>query len=285
MYSGGTTMYESRKEAAFLTNRGLFEPLVMFFGLTNSLATFQTMMNELLRDLINTGKVLVYINDILIFTNNLDKHRKHICQVLSILSDNKLYLKPEKCEFKKQQIEFLGLIVSKGKVKMDPIKVSGIQKWPVPNNKKELQQFLGFCNFYRRFVKDYSKIAKPMTQLTGNDTWKWGTEQQTAFDTLKETIMTAPCLCIPEDEGQFRVEADASEGAVGAVISQQIEDKWHPVTFHSKALSSTKRNYEIYDKEMLAISRMETPLARSQTNLRNMDRSSKPTILPTTSET
>ena len=211
------------------------------------------MMNKLLQDLINTGKVLVYIDGILIFTNNLDEHRKLVRQVLSILSANKLYLKPEKCKFEKQQIEFLGLIISEGKVEMDPIKVSGIQKWPVPNNKKELQQFLGFCNFYRRFVKDYSKIAKPMTQLTGNDTWKWETEQQTAFDTLKETITTAPCLQIPEDEGQFRVEADTSEGAVGAVISQQIEDKWHPVAFHSKVLSPTERNYEIYDKEMLTI--------------------------------
>ena len=98
----------------------------------------------------------------------------------------------------------------------------------------------GFCNFYQRFIKDYSKIAKPITQLTGNDTWKWETEQQTAFETLKETIMTAPCLRIPEDEGQFRVEADASEGAVGAVISQQIEGKWHPVTFHSKVLLPTE---------------------------------------------
>ena len=89
-----------------------------------------------------------------------------------------------------------------------------------------------------------------MTQLTGNDTWKW---QQTAFDTLKETITTAPCLCIPEDKGQFRVEADTSEGAVSAVISQWLEDKWHLVAFHSKALSPTERNYEIYDKEMLTI--------------------------------
>ena len=124
----------------------------MFFGLTNSPATFQTMMNELLQDLINTGKVLVYIDNILIFTNNLDEHHKLVCQVLSILSANKLYLKPEKCEFKKQQIEFLRLIVSKGKVGMDPIKVSSIWKWPVSNNKKEPQQFLGFCNFYRRIT-------------------------------------------------------------------------------------------------------------------------------------
>ena len=113
-------------KAAFLTNRGLFEPLVMFFELINLPATFQTMMNELLQDLINTGKVLVYIDDILIFTNNLDKHCKLVCQVLSILSANKLYLKPEKCEFEKLQIEFLGLIVSKGKAEMDLIKVSGI---------------------------------------------------------------------------------------------------------------------------------------------------------------
>ena len=170
-------------------------------------------------------------------------------QVLSILSINKLYLKPEKCQLKKQQIEFLGLIVSEGKVEMDPIKVSGIRKWPIPNNKKELWQFLGFW----KIPKGLQRNCKPITQLTGNNTWKWETEQQMAFDMLKETITTAPCLCIPEHEGQFRVEADASEGAVGAVVSQQIEDKWHLVAFYSKALSPTERNYEIYDKEMLAI--------------------------------
>ena len=106
-------------------------------------------------------------------------------------------------------------------------------------------------------MKDYSKIAKPMTQLTGNDAWKWEAEQQTAFDTLKETITMAPCLRIPEDEGQFRIEADTSEGAISAIISQWLDNKWHPVAFHSKALSPTERNYKIYNNG--SINRMEAP--------------------------
>ena len=178
-------------KVAFITNHRLFRPLVMFFGLTNSLATFQTMINSLLQDLINTGKVLVYMDNIIIFTNNLDEHQKLVHQVLQILRRNKLYLKLKKCEFEKTRVEYLGLIISENLAEVDLIKIKGIQEWPTPTKKKELQQFLGFCNFYRRFVEDYSLVAKPLMKLTGNVPWKWENEQEQAFNGLKLLLTTA----------------------------------------------------------------------------------------------
>jgi hypothetical protein len=139
-------------KAAFRTNRGLFEPLVMFFGLTNSPATFQTMMNDLFKELIDEGVTIVYIDDILIYTEDLAKHREVVKRVLEILEKHHLYLKPEKCEFEKEKVEYLGLIISHGKIEMDPVKVEGVSKWPVPTSVKEIQSFLGFVNFYRRFI-------------------------------------------------------------------------------------------------------------------------------------
>jgi hypothetical protein len=133
--------------------------MVMFFGLCNSPATFQAMMNNLFRDLIDEGVVIVYLDNILIFTDTLDKHRKIVKKVLQILKDNDLYLKPEKCEFEKNHIEYLGLIISHRHTEMDPVKVAGIQDWPTPKKVKDVQAFLGFCNFYRRFIRDFSHIA------------------------------------------------------------------------------------------------------------------------------
>jgi hypothetical protein len=241
-------------KAAFRTNVGLFEPTVMFFGLTNSPATFQAMMNELFRDLIHAGKVVVYLDDILIFTKTLEEHRKVTREVLRILRENKLYLKPEKCEFERSSIEFLGMIVEEGRVRMDPAKVKAVSEWATPTRKKDLQSFLGFCNFYRRFIKDFSRIARPLHRLTGDVPWEWSSEQQLAFDELKHRITAEPVLAIPTDDGEFRVEADSSNYATGAVLSQQGADgKWHPIAYHSKSLSEAERNYEIYDKELLAI--------------------------------
>jgi hypothetical protein len=140
-------------KAAFRTNRGLYEPLVMFFGLTNSPATFQTMMNDILRDLINEGKVIVYLDDILIFTEDFEEHRRLVCRVLQVLQDNRLYLKPEKCDFEKTEIEYLGFIISHNSMKMDPVKIKGVMEWPEPSTVKQVQAFLGFTNFYRRFIQ------------------------------------------------------------------------------------------------------------------------------------
>ena len=135
-------------KAAFRTNRGLFKPLIMFFSLTNSPATFQTMMNHLFCDLINRGKVVVYMDDIMIFTVSLDEHRQIVQEVLQLLRDNKLYLKHTKCEFEQLETEYLGLVVGHNSVRMDHTKVTGILEWPIPRTQKELRGFLGFLNFY-----------------------------------------------------------------------------------------------------------------------------------------
>ncbi|SJL08318.1 uncharacterized protein ARMOST_11681 [Armillaria ostoyae] len=226
-----------KEKAAFHMNRGLFEPTVMFFGLTNSPATFQWMMNDIFKDLISEGKVTIYLDDILIFTKDLDEHR-HIA---------------EKCEFEVLETEYLGVIISEGQVRMDPIKLAGIAEWPTPTKKKELQSFLGFTNFYRKFIKNYSKVVCALTQLTGNAEWVWGAAQNQAFQQLKKQMAEDVILTVPNRTRRFRVKADASNGAIGAVLSQEQEGRWRPVAFMSKALTATERNYEIYDKELLAI--------------------------------
>jgi len=135
-------------KAALQTNRGLFEPLVMFFGMTNSLAIFQTMMNDIFRNLIAEGIVMVYLDDILIFTKTEEEHAQVVRRVLQVLKENKLFLCPEKCEFYKQWIEYLGLVISENEVSMDLVKVAGVREWPTLENKTDVQAFLGFVNFY-----------------------------------------------------------------------------------------------------------------------------------------
>ena len=242
-------------KAAFRTNRGLFEPLVMFFGLMNSPSTFQTMMNEIFQDLISEGVVCIYLDDILIFSKTLEEHHRITRLVLERLRQHHLYLKLEKCEFEKTRIEYLGLIISKGKAEMDPIKVEAVSGWPTPTNKKEVQSFLGFTNFYRCFIRDFSHHGWPLFDLTGSAEWRWEKEQEEAFQKLKDAITSRPVLIFPNENHPFRVEADSSDVATGAILSQQsAEDgKWHPVAFLSKSLSAVERNYEVHDKEMLAI--------------------------------
>ena len=160
-------------------------------------------MDHIFRDLINTRKVSVYIDDIIIHTKTLKEHRHIMKEVLEILQSNKLYIKLEKCEIEKERIEYLGVVVSEGRVEMDPVETEVLTSWPTPKKLKELQSFLGFCNFYRRFIKDYSKIEKPLNQLTGKEGWMWGVEQQTAFDTLRKVIMERPVLAIPVDDKPY----------------------------------------------------------------------------------
>ncbi|SJL10871.1 uncharacterized protein ARMOST_14266 [Armillaria ostoyae] len=210
-------------------------------------------MNDIFKDLISEGKVTIYLDDILIFTKDLDEHRCIVRRVLQCLRENKLFLKAEKCEFEVLETEYLGVIISEGQVRMDPIKLAGIAEWPTPTKKKELQSFLGFTNFYRKFIRDYSKVVHVLTQLTGKAEWTWGTAQNQAFQQLKKQMAEDVILAIPNRTGHFRVEADTSNGAVSAVLSQEQEGKWRPVAFMSKALTATERNYEIYDKELLAI--------------------------------
>jgi hypothetical protein len=245
-------------KAAFRTNRGLFEPLVMFFGLTNSPSTFQTMMNDIFHDLIMEGVVCVYLDDILIFSKTLEEQRRVTRIVLERLRKHKLFLRHDKCEFEQTSIEYLGLIVSEGEIRMDPVKVAGVAEWPTPTKKKEVQSFLGFANFYRRFIEGFSHHAKPLFELTKKDRkWTWGEEEQQAFDELKSRITSSPILRFADDSKAFCIEADSSDFATGAVLSQQSSDdlKWHPITFYSKSLNAVERNYEIHDKEMLAVMR------------------------------
>ena len=162
-------------------------------------------------------------------------------------------MKAEQCKFEKKEIKFLGMIIRYGKMCMDPEKIKAVAEWPEPKNKKQLQKFLGFANFYWQFIKSYSGVVKPLTKLTGNEEWKWGKEQKEAMKELKRRVCSEPVLTIPVDNAPFRGETDASDYALGAVLSQKIEEKWHPVAYMSKAMNDTQRNYEIYDKEMLGI--------------------------------
>ena len=245
-------------KTAFHTNWGLFEPLVMFFGMTNSPATFQTMINDVFRTVIAEGIVIVYLDDILIFTRIKEEHEQAVWRVLEILVEHKLFLCPEKCEFHQQQIEYLGLVISENKVAIDPVKVTGVHEWPIPENRTDVQAFVGFVNFYCRFIQDFSTIARPLFNLTHSDqAWNWGTKKQEAFERLKMAVTTAPILVSPQDSEPFHIEADSSNFTSGAVFSQQLpgEDKWYPVAFYSKSLSLVEWNYKIHDKEMLAIIR------------------------------
>jgi len=209
-------------KAAFWTNRGLFEPLVMFFGMTNSLATFQTMMNDIFQNLIAEGIMVVYLDDILIFTKTKEEYEQVVRRVLQVLKENKLFLRPEKCEFCKQWIEYLGLVISENKVSMDPVKVAGVREWPTPKNKTDVQAFLGFVNFYWRFIQDFSAKAQPLFDLTRSEqVWMWSRKEQAAFEDLKTVVTTALIVSPQLESDPFRIEVDSSDFATGAVLSQQ----------------------------------------------------------------
>jgi len=228
-------------KAAFQTNQGLFEPLVMFFGMTNSPTTFQTMMNDIFQNLIAEGIVVVYLDDILIFTKTEEEHVQAVRRVLQVLKENKLFLCPEKCKFYKQQIEYLGLVISENKVSMDPVKVTGVREWPIPENKTDVQAFLGFMNFYWRFIQDFSAKAQPLFDLTRSEqVWTWSGKKQVAFENLKTTVTTILVLVSLQELDPFWIETDSSDFATRAVLSQQstTDRKWHPVVFYSKSLFS-----------------------------------------------
>jgi len=243
-------------KGAFKMNQGLYEPSIMFFGLTNSPSTFQTMMDTIFRDLILTNEVIVYMDDILIATrHNPLHHREIVHQVLYRLEEHDLYLKPEKCSFETQEVKYLGVIIGHGKIRMDPVKTQGVQTWEAPTNLTEAWGFVGFLNFYRWFIKGFSKLARPLHDLTKKGvTWRWTLIEQEAFDTLKEAVAKEPVLLFPQLSKPFEMEVDASAIAIGAVLNQEGEDgKKHPVAYYSESFSATERNYDVYDRELLAI--------------------------------
>jgi hypothetical protein len=242
-------------KTAFNTHTGHYEYLVMPFGLTNAPAVFQALVNDVLRDMLNKF-VFVYLDDILIFSRTLSEHTRHVQLVLRRLLENSLYVKAEKCEFHAQTVSFLGYIVAEGNIQMDPAKVSAVTSWPVPGNRKKLQQFLGFANFYRKFIRNYSSVAAPLTALTSiKHPFFWTPEANTAFHTLKARFTTAPILQMPDSDRQFVVEVDASDVGVGAILSQRAEEdnKLHPCAFFSRRLSPAERNYDVGNRELLAV--------------------------------
>ena len=242
-------------KTGFNTPSGHYEYLVMPFGLTNAPAVFQALVNDVLRDMLNVS-VFVYLDDILIFSPDEVTHQKHVRQVLQSLLTNHLYVKAEKCEFHVSSVSFLGYIVGEGEFKMDPEKTSAVEKWPTPTSRKETQRFLGFANFYRRFIRNFSSVASPLHALTSSKTqFHWDHKAEAAFRRLKKSFSTAPILSLPDPALQFIVEVDASDLGVGAILSQRSvkDNKIHPCAFLSKKLSPAERNYDIGNRELLAV--------------------------------
>uniref|UniRef100_A0A0W0FKC0 Reverse transcriptase domain-containing protein n=1 Tax=Moniliophthora roreri TaxID=221103 RepID=A0A0W0FKC0_MONRR len=242
-------------KAAFKTPRGLFEPTVMFFGLTNSPATFQVFMNDILKDFIDEGWCVVYMDDILIFSDEINLHQLHTRHVLERLRENDLYLKPEKCKFEVTKTLFLGMVTIPGHILMDETKLARIKDWEVPKTIKGVRSFLGFANFYRKFIGKYAELARPLHELTKKDTkFEWTKIRDIAFKVRKVKFLQCPILQMPDDEKPFIIEADASKWATGAVLKQQGPDgDLHPCGYISHAFTPTERNYKIYDRELLAI--------------------------------
>lgn len=242
-------------KTAFNTPLGHFEYLVMPVGLCNVPAVFQALVNDVLRDMLNRF-VFVYLDDILIFSRTLAEHKQHVRQVLQRLLENRLYVKAEKCAFHVSETAFLGFVVANGELRMDPAKVTAVSQWPRPGDRKQLQRFLGFANFYSRFIRNYSQVAAPLTALTSTNTpFRWSDAAEAAFCDLKARFTSAPVLAHRDPTLQFVVEVDASELGVGAVLSQRgLDDgKVHPCAFFSHRLTPAERNYSIGDRELLAV--------------------------------
>ena len=241
-------------KTAFRTRYGHFETLVVQYGLTNAPASFQHLMNDIFRDMLDIS-IICYLDDILIFSENQEQHDAHVKEVLSRLRKHKLFAKAEKCEFDKPEVDFLGFIVGSGGVRMDPGKVSTVTDWPLPQNLTDLQAFLGFTNFYRRFIHRYSKICAPLTRLLKKGTsFTISEDAKVAFQSLKDAFTSAPVLSHFVPSRKIVVETDASDVAVAAILSQYDEEgTLVPIAFHSRKMSPAELNYDIYDKELLAI--------------------------------
>ncbi|GJP43592.1 hypothetical protein CLOM_g3035 [Closterium sp. NIES-68] len=240
-------------KTAFRTRYGSYEYLVMPFGLTNAPATFQAEMNHILRPLLDEC-VVVYLDDILIYSRDMKQHVEHLRRVFEILRRERFYVKLSKSEFALEKVQFLGHMVSAQGVHVDPKKIKAVRTWKTPENVKELQQFLGFANYYNRFVPQYARIAAPLTNLLKKNTpYKWETKHQEAVEQLKQALTSAPVLILPVPERDYVIEADASDQAVGAVLMQDQGNGLQPIAYLSKKLHGAELNYPIHDKEALAI--------------------------------
>jgi len=212
-------------KAAFMMLEGSFEPTVMFFGLTNSPATFQAMMNKLLRDLINTGKVAVFIDDVIVGMEIEEGHNELVAEVIKRLEENDLYVKLEKCKWKVREVEFLGVVIGPERIKMEKEKVKGVLEWPMLKCIKDVQKFLGLANYYRWFIEGFAMVARPLHDLVKKDKkWNWTERQEKAFKELKEWFTKELVLAAPDIDKKMRMEVDASDYATGGVLSMECEN-------------------------------------------------------------
>ena len=227
----------------------------MFFGMCNFPATFQSMMDSIFIEEIEEGVTIVYMDDILIYATTPELLEKYTKRVLQKLWDHDLFLKAKKCKFNKTKMEYLGLVVEEAKISTDPIKVKGFADWPIPTCVKDVQSFLGFGNFYRKFIPGFLTLAAPLNALLKKDTaFHWTEETQQSFDSLKQKLTSFPVLMMPDQTQPFQIECDTSKYASGAVLTQQDNNgDRHPVVFLSKTFNEMEQNYEIYDRELLAI--------------------------------
>ena len=183
-------------------------------------------MNDLLRDLVVKEKVAVFIDDMMVATETEEEHNKIVEEVLRRLEENNLFVKPEKYVWKVREVGFLGVIIGENGVRMEKEKVQGVIEWPVPKSVKDVQKFLGLANYYRWFVKDFAKIARLLHEMTRKENkWNWGERQQKAFEELKERFMTEPVLVTPDLDKEMRAEVDASDFAMGGMLSMKCEDE------------------------------------------------------------
>lgn len=241
-------------KTAFRTRYGHFEWKVMPFGLTNAPATFQHLMNKILQPYLDKF-VVVYLDDILIFSKTPEEHLEHVATVLEILKENQLYVGLDKCAFGLSEIDFLGHIVSAEGIKPDPKKVAAVKEWPTPGTVREVRSFLGLTGYYRRFIQHYAQKAYPLTELTKESVkWQWRDDVEgRAFEELKKALVSAPVLVMPDPSLPYEVYTDASKFALGAVLLQNQGKGLQPVAYLSRKLSPTERNYPTGDREMLAI--------------------------------
>ena len=227
----------------------------MFFGLTNSPTTFQCFMNNSFRDMIVEGWLVIYMDDLLIYSPDTTTHTEQTKRVLQRMIKLDLHLKLEKCTFTTTMVEYLGMIVKPGQLAIDPVKLNSIAQWPTPSKVKDVRSFLGFANFYHQFIPNYSTIARPLIDLTKkNLPWNWTPSQQQAFDQLKHLFLSQPVLHIPDLSSPFAIATDASKYASGAILLQTDSNgEWHPCSYLSQSFFPVERNYDIYDHELLAV--------------------------------
>ena len=242
-------------KTTFRTCYGSYESLVMEYGLCNAPSTFQRFMNEIFADLLDAG-VVIYIDDILIYTDDHASHRKLVSEVLRRLQANGLYCNLDKCFFYEDTVDYLGFLLSPTRLTMDLKKVRVILEWPEPKKVKDIQSFLGFCNFYRQFIPEYSDKVVPLVHLTRkNVPWNFDDSCKKSFQTLKEAFTHAPILTSFVPGLPLVVETDASDYAIAGILSTYPDNgsELHPIAFFSRTLSGAKLNYDVHDKELLAI--------------------------------